>query len=116
MPPLRSASDTLRIQPAVIPAGAGAESRVVRRRSVDVALPAANIDGVRRDHLPDVGRARRGERAVELGSTGTKLREVGLSQKTGRFTIGGAGGEKPAREALAIYGAAELIAAGTDVV
>lgn len=114
MPTTRRATDIQGTHPVLITRG-GEEttSRSGTRHRVGLA-PKTN-DVQRGEKLPDVGRARRGEKNTSLGLAGEKQRDIGLSQLTGQFTIAGEHSDQKTREALAIYGAAELIAAGTDI-
>jgi hypothetical protein len=118
MPSTRRATDLPRVTTPLI-TGDGGTALVPqprRRLAIDAELPP-EIGGVsRRQPLPEVGRIRRGDKTLTLGSVGEKAREIGLSQLTGQFTITGKQtGADPSREGLAIYGAAELVAAGVDV-
>lgn len=96
---------------------APAAARLAHGRGVlEPGLAPRAKDGLRRARLPDIGRARRDRRIVALGASGEKQHPLGFVPATGRFTIGGkTAREGRMREALAIYGAAELVAAGTDL-
>src|SRR5262245_66130852 len=97
--------------------GTGETQSRRRTNTIDGAPLPPNAPGmaVRGDRMPDVGRARRGEKEISFGSLGDKGRSIGLSQLTGQFTIDGTKGDKQSKEALAIYGAAELAASGVDI-
>src|SRR5262245_12604053 len=87
------------------------------RKNTGASTPLApKAEALRRESLPPVGRARRGEKTIALGLACEKQRPITLSKLTGELSIGGAASfDKKSREALAIYGAAELLVAGTEV-
>src|SRR5688572_14422793 len=104
MPTTRRTSSSSTIQPAVITGSPAITPRTSTSHAVPFA-PRSSADRLGRH--PEIGRAKKSERTIALGTVGEKPREVHLSSLTGAFTL--AGKSKERGEGLAIYGAAELI-------
>jgi hypothetical protein len=112
MPTTRRTSDTTFVQPAVI---TGDQPIRREKKRVDEPQLPGRVDAVRRQPIAEVGRGRRSEKTIQLGTVGEKPRQVGLSQRTGKLTISEKAGDSAMRDALAAYGAGELIEGGLEL-
>lgn len=117
MPSTRRTSDPIIVQPAVITSDPPiAEARRSNAGSAGGVGLGGRTEPVRRQPIAEVGRGRRADKPIQLGTVGDKPRAISLSQRTGALCIEGKReGERAPKAALAAYGAAELIAGGLNL-